>query len=60
MYVESLPVNTGHAELYDEFHDHLDKFKEDLEKREGSGEPDGPIESGRTKHRINSPRFRWM
>ena len=62
MYVESLPANTGHAELYDEFHEHLYDVREELEKSEGCHKPGNLVEINRPtrKRRIDTPRFRWM
>lgn len=59
MYVESLPANTGHAELYEEFREHFARVSEDVEKRlpkhSGDEHSDKDVEP-----RKKRPRFRWM
>ncbi|EKM60732.1 uncharacterized protein PHACADRAFT_203884 [Phanerochaete carnosa HHB-10118-sp] len=62
MYVESLPANTGHAELYDEFHEHLARLGGDLERHVGTHNEDGATDvkpkQGRTLRWVGlgSPR----
>ena len=57
MYVEGLPANTGHAELYDEFHAHLAKLSGKAAKHVSSRESEEDSEAGKAKRK---PRFRWM
>lgn len=60
MYVESLPVNTGHSELYEEFHNYLAGIKGHVETREVVRDDAGSVENGNLKQKGRSRRFRWM
>lgn len=59
-YVESLPANTGHTELYEDFRKHLAKTTgkdpvSEVSSRDGSSAEDGMANTkGRPK------RFRWL
>lgn len=58
-YVESLPANTGHAELYAEFHAHLARAQGELEKLDPARRVPSR-ESGDEEDAKARRRFRWI
>ena len=55
MYVESLPVNTGHEDLYEEFHEHRASLKGNAKDMSRA-----LVKEEAVKLKKKWQRFRWM